>query len=193
MPVRSVLSVAVAALALAAGGCSSHDSSTAQVRPAQMPRQSQCDQLLRAVEIEMPTAMGSRIADALAAQVAPRMTEIAGCDLTTGGTTCATDFVTRFGLRAYRRPLQAAEVTDYVTLYTEELARSDASGAFAQVVSTFLQSPFFLYHADVGASGTVSRLRCGSQNLPGPGGNVMLPPSPRMSRPVPSLPAAVFT
>ena len=64
MPVRSVLSVAVAALALAAGGCSSHDSSTAQVRPAQMPRQSQCDQLLRAVEIEMPTAMGSRIADA---------------------------------------------------------------------------------------------------------------------------------
>jgi type IV pilus biogenesis protein CpaD/CtpE len=65
MPVRSLLPVAVAALALAAiGGCSSHDSSTAQVRPAQMPRQSQCDQLLRAVEIEMPTTIGSRIADA---------------------------------------------------------------------------------------------------------------------------------
>jgi type IV pilus biogenesis protein CpaD/CtpE len=65
MPVRSVFPVAVAALALAAvGGCSSHDSSTAQVRPAQMPRQSQCDQLLRAVEIEMPTTIASRIADA---------------------------------------------------------------------------------------------------------------------------------
>jgi len=65
MPVRSVLPVAVAALALAAvSGCSSHDSSTAQVRPAQMPRQSQCDQLLGAVEIEMSTAIGSRIADA---------------------------------------------------------------------------------------------------------------------------------
>jgi type IV pilus biogenesis protein CpaD/CtpE len=65
MPVRSVLPVAVAALALAAvGGCSSHDSSAAQVRPAQMARQSQCDQLLRAVEIELPTAIGSRIADA---------------------------------------------------------------------------------------------------------------------------------
>lgn len=65
MPVRSVLPFAVAALALAAvGGCSSHDSSTAQVRPAQMPQQSQCDQLLRAVEIDMPTAIASRIADA---------------------------------------------------------------------------------------------------------------------------------
>jgi type IV pilus biogenesis protein CpaD/CtpE len=65
MPVRSVLPVAVAALALAAvSGCSSHDSSTAQARPAQMPRQSQCDQLLRAVEIEMHTAIGSRVPDA---------------------------------------------------------------------------------------------------------------------------------
>jgi type IV pilus biogenesis protein CpaD/CtpE len=65
MPVRSVLPVAVAALALAAiGGCSSYDSSTAQVRPAQMPRPSQCDQLLRAAEIELPTTIGSRIADA---------------------------------------------------------------------------------------------------------------------------------
>ena len=66
MPVRSVLSVAVAALALAAvSACSAHDdSSTAQVRPAQMPQQSQCDRLLRAVEIEMHTAIGSRVADA---------------------------------------------------------------------------------------------------------------------------------
>ena len=65
MSVRSLLPVAVAALAFATtGGCSSHDASTAQVRPAQMPRQSQCDQLLRAVEIEMPTAVGSRLSDA---------------------------------------------------------------------------------------------------------------------------------
>jgi hypothetical protein len=96
------------------------------------------------------------IADALATQVAPRMAELAGCDLVTGGTTCATDFVQRFGLRAYRRPLQPAEVTDYVGLYSDELARGTAESAFTQVVSTFLQSPFFLYHADVGASGTAS-------------------------------------
>jgi hypothetical protein len=65
MSVRSVLPAAGVALALAAGsGCSTQSSSPAQVRPAQMPQETRCDELLRAVEIEMPSAVGLRVAGA---------------------------------------------------------------------------------------------------------------------------------
>jgi hypothetical protein len=65
MPARFFLPAVTAALALAAvSGCSSQPSSTAQVRPAQMSARSDCDQLLSQVEIEMPSAVGLRVAAA---------------------------------------------------------------------------------------------------------------------------------
>jgi hypothetical protein len=96
------------------------------------------------------------VADALAAQVASRMNEIAGCDLATGGAACAMSFVQSFGLKAYRRPLAQDEVDQYVALYTGEIEAGTPESAFMQIVSTFLQSPFFLYHADVGTTGVPS-------------------------------------
>ncbi len=47
-------------LALAAGGCA-QDLATSEVRPAQMPSGGPCDDLLRAVEAEMPSAVGLRV------------------------------------------------------------------------------------------------------------------------------------
>jgi hypothetical protein len=62
---RVLVSAAALALTLGVGGESyAQTSSSAQVRPAQMPRASGCDQLMRAVEIEMPTAAGVRVLDA---------------------------------------------------------------------------------------------------------------------------------
>ena len=67
MFVRFVLPVAAVALTLGmVGGSYAQDSSSTQVRPAQMPQQSRCDELLQAVEIEMPSAVGLRVADAQA-------------------------------------------------------------------------------------------------------------------------------
>jgi hypothetical protein len=64
MIVRILLPVAAAALLLVAGGDGYAQSpSPTQVRPAQMPRGA-CDELLRAVEIEMPSAVGLRVPDA---------------------------------------------------------------------------------------------------------------------------------
>jgi hypothetical protein len=56
MNVRLLLPVAAVALALGVVSDGHAQSSSSQVRPAQMPRGA-CDELLRAVEIEMPSAV----------------------------------------------------------------------------------------------------------------------------------------
>jgi hypothetical protein len=104
----------------------------------------------------------SEVAAKAAADAVPRMNTIAGCDLAADtGTTCASRFIESFGLRVYRRPLAADERTQYLSLYTMERGVGSAQSAFQVVVETMLQSPFFLYHVDVGAgapSGTPVRL-----------------------------------
>jgi hypothetical protein len=73
MPVQSVLPLAAVALAIGAvSGCSSfapaqlgaQGSSSAQVSAAQGTEMSECDALIRRVEIGMPTALGFRLQDA---------------------------------------------------------------------------------------------------------------------------------
>ena len=99
----------------------------------------------------------AELAAQLAGEAAPRMSELSPCDLAAdSGTTCAAQFIQSFGLRAYRRPLEAAEQARYLSLYELERGPGGAQGAFRAVVETMLQSPFFLYHADVGESLTPS-------------------------------------
>jgi hypothetical protein len=94
-------------------------------------------------------------AQALATGAKSRMAQISPCDLSTGES-CVRDFVTVFGLKAYRRPLEQAEVDAYVTLFS--VAGADASNGFRLVVEAMLQSPYFLYHADVGETGAPTAL-----------------------------------
>ena len=97
------------------------------------------------------------IAASLATAAKARMVTISPCDLTTDtgtSTTCATRFVTEFGRKAYRRPLTSSEIQTYVSLYTLGKTGLDTANGFRLVVEAMLQSPFFLYHHDVGASGT---------------------------------------
>jgi hypothetical protein len=62
MALRLVLPVAAVALALGmAGEIYAQSSSSTQVRPAQAPAPSRCDNLLQQVEIEMPSAVGLRV------------------------------------------------------------------------------------------------------------------------------------
>jgi hypothetical protein len=66
-------------------------------------------------------------------------------------TTCAQQFITTFGLEAYRRPVAAAEQTDLLTLFTTVrglgLSFNESIGA---IVKGMLQSPNFLYHWEIG-------------------------------------------
>jgi hypothetical protein len=64
MYVRFVLPAAAVALALGMATGSYAQGSSTQMRPAQAPQAGPCDDLLQAVEIEMPAAVGLRVAAA---------------------------------------------------------------------------------------------------------------------------------
>jgi hypothetical protein len=104
---------------------------------------------------ELLVQQHEEVAAKLALDAKARMAQLSPCDLAADtGTTCTTKFVTEFGLRAFRRPLQSSEVTDYVALYGVGKANGGAANGFRLVVEAMLQSPFFLYHHDVGSAGT---------------------------------------
>src|SRR5208282_5513781 len=64
---------------------------------------------------------------------------------------CVTQFITGFGLRAYRRPVAAAEQTDLMTLYTTVRGMGlTYSESIAAVAEAMIQSPNFLYHWEIG-------------------------------------------
>ena len=71
-------------------------------------------------------------------------------------TTCATQFITAFGLEAFRRPVATGEQTDMLTLFSKVrglgLSFNESIGAVAKGI---LQSPNFLYHWEIGPQAPV--------------------------------------
>lgn len=64
---------------------------------------------------------------------------------------CATTFVTTFGRLAFRRPLEAAEVTALVTLARDSATVvGDFHGSLVYPMAAMLQSPHFVYRPEVG-------------------------------------------
>jgi hypothetical protein len=92
----------------------------------------------------------------LATGAVTRMAQISPCDLTAAdaGNTCATRFVTELGRKAFRRPLGSEEIQSYLGLYTLGRTGDGPANGFRLVVETLLQSPFFLYHQDLGMAAT---------------------------------------
>lgn len=87
----------------------------------------------------------------------------AGClSLTKTNTdACITSFVNGFGLKAFRRPLTTAEVTQYKGYYNSSAFASNAQKIQA-VIAIFLQSPDFLYR--IYDQGTVTSTHARSLN-----------------------------
>lgn len=82
---------------------------------------------------------------------AARRDKLIGCTAAAWDEACAKTFLQSFGRRAWRRPLEADEVTRYLALGA---AQSAAYGTFADGVramaSALLQSPNFVYRTEVG-------------------------------------------
>jgi hypothetical protein len=101
------------------------------------------------------SALVDRAIKALAAgQKAGRFALPTGCTAPTASqeTSCATKFITTFGMQAYRRPVAADEQADLVSLFSAVrtsagLSFIDSIGALAKAM---LQSPNFLYHWELG-------------------------------------------
>jgi len=90
-------------------------------------------------------------AGALAKSAISNLPRLLGCDpVAVGEDACATDFVGRFGARAFRRPLQVEEAADYQALYINNKAEFGFATAIELVVRAFLQSPVFLYRVELG-------------------------------------------
>jgi hypothetical protein len=105
---------------------------------------------------ELEVQQYGEVAATLATSAIAAMNRLSPCNLasdTGTATTCATQFLTQFGRRAYRRPLSSAELQQYVSLYALGKQGGGVQNGFRLVVQTMLQSPFFLYHQDVGATG----------------------------------------
>jgi hypothetical protein len=66
---------------------------------------------------------------------------------------CASKFITQFGLRAFRRPVSQAEAAKLTQLYKAQRS-PDIGASFEQaigaLVGTILQTPYFLYHWELG-------------------------------------------
>src|SRR5579872_4032327 len=63
---------------------------------------------------------------------------------------CRAQFIRDFGLKAFRRPLAAAELARYSSLFTDAARGKFLDGA-QLVVEAMLQSPNFLFRAEHGA------------------------------------------
>ncbi len=72
-------------------------------------------------------------------------------------TTCATQFITTFGLQAYRRPISAAEQTDLLALFTKVRGLGlSFNASLGAVTKGMVQSPNFLYHWEIGPTKPVA-------------------------------------
>lgn len=71
--------------------------------------------------------------------------------------TDAAGFISAFGRRAYRRVLTTAEKSTYMTLFSSGSTLTRSGSAFAKgaslVIRAMLQSPYFLYRSELGATG----------------------------------------
>ncbi|HZO12317.1 MAG TPA: DUF1592 domain-containing protein [Polyangiaceae bacterium] len=97
-------------------------------------------------------------AEAIALAAVENLDELLPCDPASATTdACADMFIERFGLRAYRRPLDEQEVAELRTVFQTGKATSFADG-IRLVIQTTLQSPFFLYHVESDTSSTSSSI-----------------------------------
>jgi hypothetical protein len=116
----------------------------------------------------VPDIVGSTDANAyatfastLATNALANISNVLTCTPTTGNaaseSACLTTFLNTFGLKAYRRPLTATEISGFQGLYqtartTLDLTFNEAIGV---LLEEMLQSPGFLYHWEEGPSKTV--------------------------------------
>jgi hypothetical protein len=91
-------------------------------------------------------------AEALSAEAVKNLPALLPCQPTgAGDEVCARQFIERFGRRAYRRPLAAADTDRLLRAFRAGSAEGTFAAGVELVIQTALQSPAFLYRLEVGA------------------------------------------
>ena len=94
-------------------------------------------------------------AESVMTQVAPQIPQLAACKTTDTQQTCAQNFAQTFGAQVFRRPLEASEVTNLMTVYTTG-AQQDFNTGISMMIEALLMSPSFLFRSELGPSGQVA-------------------------------------
>ncbi|XYI02814.1 DUF1592 domain-containing protein [Sorangium sp. So ce1128] len=90
-------------------------------------------------------------AEALAAEVKGKLAEFAPCaDPSAQAESCATAFITSFGARAYRRPLDTAEIDALLSVYRVGAKGATYADGIELIARAVLQSAGFLYLTEIG-------------------------------------------
>ena len=89
--------------------------------------------------------------DVVLPAIASRITTLAPCTGTTATqlTACAMTFVQSLGPKAFRRPLETAEVTDLMAVYAKGAMMDYATG-ISLLVQALITSPSFVYRTELG-------------------------------------------
>ena len=98
---------------------------------------------------DVPPALAEQymvVSEQIAANATKDTDKLLGCKLS-AGETCITDFIARFGLRAWRRPITSDEQADLLSVYR---AGADSSTGVRLLLEAFLVAPSFLYRVEVG-------------------------------------------
>lgn len=92
-------------------------------------------------------------AEAIARRAIADLTKLLPCSAAAAGEeVCATQFIQKFGRRAYRRPLDADEQAILVGLYRQARTAGDFPTAIRVVLQAILVAPQFLYRVEDGAA-----------------------------------------
>ncbi len=94
-----------------------------------------------------------RASEEIAAEVMKTPANIMPCDVAVEGTmVCGTKFINVVGKRVFRRPLEQADTDRYMALFQKAAAADGFYKGIEVVLSAMLQSPHFLYRAELGDS-----------------------------------------
>ena len=107
---------------------------------------------LAPIVTEVPARDLMRAAEKLALTAVQDLGKLVSCDLAGQELACVQEFVEKFGRRAFRRPLQADEVSELVELFKHARGELglDVAGSMGNLLQVILLSPRFLYHWELG-------------------------------------------
>ncbi|MEC7985006.1 MAG: DUF1588 domain-containing protein, partial [Myxococcota bacterium] len=82
--------------------------------------------------------------------VGQRLDDILSCDFVDRNLDCAEDFLMSYGTKIFRRPLSTTEMETYLALFDGVYCEEGFSEAMKWTIAALLQSPHFLYRAELG-------------------------------------------
>jgi hypothetical protein len=85
----------------------------------------------------------AKAADQLAQAALARLDTLLPCSPMSGEDVCARQFIDGFGLRAFRRPLLAEEVNEFMAVFQTARTNGDFAQSIGAVIATTLKSPHF--------------------------------------------------